>query len=71
MSRRSGPRDTTWRMSWRVWGWPIALGAASAAGLVAALVGDGAWDAVSWITLAAPVVVTVLCVVRRPVSRQT
>jgi hypothetical protein len=42
-----------------VWGGPVALGVASAVGLVAALVADGAGDVVSWITLAAPVVVAV------------
>ena len=33
---------------------PAALWALTAVGLVAALVGDGAWDAVSWAALAAP-----------------
>lgn len=42
----------------RLWGWPIALGVASSIGLVAALVGDGVWDAVSWAGLGLPVAVS-------------
>jgi hypothetical protein len=38
---------------------PAALALLSAVGLVAALVGDGAWDALSWLTLAAPAAVPV------------
>jgi hypothetical protein len=34
---------------------PILVGVLSAVGLVAALVGDGWWDGVSWLTLALPV----------------
>ncbi|BCN36778.1 hypothetical protein HF896_00700 [Alicycliphilus denitrificans] len=33
---------------------PILLGLATAVGLVSALVGDGVWDALSWLALAAP-----------------
>lgn len=33
---------------------PLVLGIVSAAGLIAALVGDGFLDAVSWVTLALP-----------------
>jgi len=33
---------------WGLWGAPIGLGIATLIGLVAGLVGDGAWDAVSW-----------------------
>ena len=33
---------------------PLLLGVATAVGLVSALVGDGAWDALSWLALAAP-----------------
>lgn len=38
-----------------LWGMPIALGVVSAVGLIAGLVGDGAWDALSWLGLGAPV----------------
>ncbi|MDQ3773507.1 MAG: hypothetical protein M3461_03585 [Pseudomonadota bacterium] len=40
---------------------PILLGTASALGLIAALVSDGLGDVVSWIALAAPVVVCAWC----------
>jgi hypothetical protein len=34
---------------------PLLLSAATTVGLVAALVGDGVWDALSWVALALPV----------------
>jgi hypothetical protein len=34
---------------------PVILGVISAGGLVSALVGDGPWDAVSWIALGLPI----------------
>jgi len=37
-----------------VWAVPLALGGASAAGLVAALIDDGLGDLISWIALGAP-----------------
>jgi hypothetical protein len=40
--------------SLRVWGWPVALGVLSAVGLLSALLGDGAWDALSWAALGLP-----------------
>jgi len=33
---------------------PLCLGAATAVGLVSALLGDGVWDALSWLALLAP-----------------
>lgn len=39
----------------RLWGWPIVLGIVTALGLVAALVGDDAWDLASWLGLGLPV----------------
>jgi hypothetical protein len=39
----------------RLWGMPILLGILTAIGLLAALLGDGVWDAVSGVTLAIPV----------------
>ncbi len=38
----------------RIWKAPIALAVLTAAGLVSALVGDGVWDAASWVALATP-----------------
>lgn len=40
---------------------PSALGIVSAIGLVAALVGDGAWDAAGWMALSVPAIVTMWC----------
>lgn len=42
-----------------VFGKPIILALISMAGLIAALVGDGVWDVVSWIALGYIVAVTV------------
>ncbi|MFW2455876.1 hypothetical protein [Methyloversatilis discipulorum] len=35
--------------------WPLLIAALTAAGLLSALVGDEAWDALSWALLAVPV----------------
>lgn len=40
-----------------VWGMPILLGILTTIGLISALLGDGVWDAVSALTLGAPVAV--------------
>jgi hypothetical protein len=37
---------------------PLAIAAITVFGLLSALLGDGVWDAVSWIALAAPVGIT-------------
>lgn len=39
----------------RLWGAPLVLALVTAIGLVSALLGDGAWDVLSWLTLAAPI----------------
>jgi hypothetical protein len=44
---------------------PLLIGVVSAIGLTAALLGDGVWDAVSWLALGVPVVVVGLCGIRR------
>jgi hypothetical protein len=43
---------------WKVWGTPLLIGILSAFGLISALAGDNVWDALSWLTLGVPVVVT-------------
>jgi hypothetical protein len=45
------------RSAYQVFAIPIALGVLSAVGLVAALLGDNVWDAVSWLALGIPCVV--------------
>jgi hypothetical protein len=42
----------------QIWGIPIALGVLSLVGLVAALVADGWGDALSWLALTVPTVIS-------------
>jgi hypothetical protein len=37
-----------------LWGWPVAIAVVSLAGLVGGLLGDGAWDWLSWLGLVLP-----------------
>lgn len=39
----------------KLWGMPILLGVMSLVGLVSALLEDGLWDGLSWLTLGIPV----------------
>lgn len=39
---------------------PLVIGVLTAIGLVSALIGDGVWDAVSWLTILAPCAVVAL-----------
>ncbi|CAD6880348.1 hypothetical protein [Methylomonas albis] len=50
-------RAISLRTFWQIWRLPLALGLTSAAGLAAALIGDGAWDAASWALLGLPAAV--------------
>ncbi|VEF13312.1 Uncharacterised protein [Pseudomonas fluorescens] len=45
------PRQSSF---WKVFSTPIVIAVLSAAGLFAALLGDGIWDALSWIGLGVP-----------------
>lgn len=54
--------------AFRVFGIPVVLMLVSAVGLVAALIGDGAWDALSWLGLGAPVAVIAWYLCRRAPS---
>lgn len=42
---------------WHIFRWPLLMALANAVGLVAALVGDGWYDIVSWVTLGLTLVV--------------
>ena len=43
---------------WRLWGWPLVMGALTAVGLISALFSDGgAGDMLAWVTLGIPVAV--------------
>jgi len=50
---------------------PLLIGVMSIVGLVAALVGDGIWDGLSWLMLVTPIVIYVACIYipRRPKAR--
>lgn len=48
-----------------MFGWPILMAALGMIGLISALVGDGVWDALSWVALAAPVLVIAWHMFRR------
>jgi hypothetical protein len=43
---------------------PVALAVLSAGGLIFALVEDGVWDALSWVTLSIPIALLAVCIVR-------
>ena len=49
----SRPPRQTMRQIFR---WPLAIGVLSTVGLLSALVGDGIWDGLSWLTLLVPIV---------------
>ncbi|KTE18753.1 MULTISPECIES: hypothetical protein [unclassified Sphingopyxis] len=46
---------------WRIFRWPLLMALANAVGLVAALIGDGWYDIVSWATLGLTLVVIAAC----------
>ncbi|MDP1583814.1 MAG: hypothetical protein Q8M18_10360 [Bradyrhizobium sp.] len=50
---------------------PIVVGVLSVVGLVAALIGDGWWDALSWLSLTLPVLLYFFFVGRRNRPRLT
>jgi len=41
---------------------PLLIGVLSIVGLVAALVGDGVWDGLSWLMLVTPIIIYAICV---------
>ena len=45
------PRQSSF---WKVFVIPLGIGLLSAAGLFAALLGDGLWDSLSWVGLGIP-----------------
>jgi len=44
---------------------PIVIGVLSIVGLLAALIGDGWWDAASWLALTLPILLYLFFVLRR------
>lgn len=53
------------RTLWQIFAAPTLIGVLSTIGLVAALIGDGWWDGISWVTLALPVLLYFFYVLRR------
>jgi hypothetical protein len=49
---------------------PVVIGILSTVGLLAALIGDGWWDGLSWATLSLPVLLYVVFFLRRPATPQ-
>ncbi|MPR02195.1 DUF4175 domain-containing protein [Pseudomonas sp. MAFF 212408] len=56
------PRQSSF---WKVFGIPLVIGVLSAAGLFAALLGDGLWDSLSWVGLGIPAVIGVWALIKR------
>ena len=56
------PRQSSF---WKVFSTPIVIALLSAAGLFAALLGDGIWDALSWVGLGVPAVLAMKGVLQR------
>ena len=50
---------------WKVFGIPLAIGLLSAAGLFAALLGDGLWDSLSWVGLGIPAAIGTWALLKR------
>lgn len=56
---------TAHHSSWMIWRWPLLLAALVVFGLLSALLGQGGiWWALSWIALAIPLVLIVVCIAR-------
>jgi len=53
-------RKTVSQTTWRIFRWPLLIGVVSVIGLLAALVGDGWYDVLSWFCLGSCVILMVL-----------
>ena len=51
---------------WKVFATPTVIALLSAAGLFSALLGDGVWDALSWLGLGIPAAVALRGLLQRP-----
>jgi hypothetical protein len=49
----------------RIFRWPAFIALISAFGLISALLGDGIWDAASWVALTLPLAVFAFFLVKR------
>lgn len=50
------------RSIWEIYRWPLLLAVIIMVGLLSALLGDGIWNALSWVLLAIPCCVIVCCI---------
>lgn len=51
---------------WMIFRWPLALAVLSTFGLLSALLGDGVFDVLSWISLGVPLLLIVFVGMRMP-----
>ena len=51
---------------WKVFATPTVIALLSGAGLFAALLGDGLWDALSWLGLGVPAILALRGLLQRP-----
>ncbi|WP_315809772.1 hypothetical protein ACKI1H_18665 [Pseudomonas sp. YH-1] len=51
---------------WMIFRWPVALAVLSTFGLLSALLGDGVFDVLSWISLGVPLLLIVIVWMRMP-----
>ncbi|MGC4011226.1 MAG: hypothetical protein QM805_20890 [Pseudomonas sp.] len=51
---------------WMIFRWPVALAVLSTFGLLSALLGDGLFDVLSWISLGVPLLLIVFVWMRMP-----
>lgn len=57
------------RTTGEIWGMPLILAVVTTFGLISALLGDDMWDRLSWLALAAPLIVIGWHFTRRPPRR--
>ena len=57
MSNRNAKARASVKTTGEIFRWPLIMALANAVGLIAALVGDGWFDVISWVTLALTLVV--------------
>ncbi|MEG1040313.1 MAG: hypothetical protein RSE94_10415 [Pseudomonas sp.] len=48
-----------------IFAWPLVIGLLGAAGLFAALLGDGSWDVLSWLGLGIPALLSLRALLKR------
>ena len=53
-------RPAASRTIWQVFKWPLMMAVANVIGIVAALIGNGVYDALSWIVLGGTLVLMIL-----------